>query len=280
MLFLNSYEQSTLSLPVVKLDSEKGTPSFLNGDLRLHLKDLRTSNTLSALPLNMQSRLTSMGMKSLSQASQRESLFQIMRYEIGNLKNRVKADRVRVVPDIYFAKKNTSIENSTTSLREEFQIRYVAGRFKNNLRKYYEKKQQLFEESKFPNYIFVPLHYQPERSTLPLGGLYADTVFLISQLSKAAPAGWKVIVKEHPMQWSYFKKGEQGRSIEDYAKILKLSNTILVPINTPSAQLIKSARLVCTIAGSSGWEAVNQLIPYNFRSSMVRGSARKLTSKK
>ena len=63
------------------------------------------------------------------------------------------------------------------------------------------------------------------------------------------------------MQWSYFKKGEQGRSIEDYAKILKLSNTILVPINTPSAQLIKSARLVCTIAGSSGWEAVNQLIP-------------------
>ena len=61
VLFLNSYEQSTLSLPVVKLDSEKGTPSFLNGDLRLHLKDLRTSNTLSALPLNMQSRLTSMG---------------------------------------------------------------------------------------------------------------------------------------------------------------------------------------------------------------------------
>lgn len=111
-------------------------------------------------------------------------------------------------------------------------------------------------------FVYVPLHYQPERTTCPQGGSFVDQVLMIETLAAALPAGWRIFVKEHPTQWLYrglrfFSYRYKGY----YEKIAAIPHTTLVPFDTNHYMLLTNATAVATLTGTAGFEAICRLIP-------------------
>ena len=99
-------------------------------------------------------------------------------------------------------------------------------------------------------YIYVPLHFQPERTTAPQGGLFAFQELMIEMLSKAIPEDWYLYIKEHP------KQEINGRNIEYYDNINKLEKIVFIDNKIKSLELIQKSICVATVTGTAGWEAV------------------------
>jgi hypothetical protein len=111
------------------------------------------------------------------------------------------------------------------------------------------------------DYIYFPLHLQPERATNPDGGVYSDQYLVADLLSKHIPNNWSIYIKEHPLQFSSSNLGEQGRSTYDYDDFNNLDNTNLIDITASQRELIDNASAVATVTGTAGWEAVNRGVP-------------------
>lgn len=105
-------------------------------------------------------------------------------------------------------------------------------------------------------FVYFPLHYQPERTTCPDGGVFNDQYLVASLLAHALPEGWKLLVKEHPSQFIWPTEGELGRWDGYYDRFLDLPNTLLVSTGLASDRLILGAGAVATVTGMAGWEAL------------------------
>ncbi len=132
---------------------------------------------------------------------------------------------------------------------------YLPRRLRPNQKKEYLSLATLPDFNK--NYIYLPLHYQPERNSSPQGGFFVDQILMAETLSAALPKGWFLYIKEHPTQWlfrgpDYFSYRFRGY----YQEMAKLKNVKLVPMSAGSHELIKHAKAVATITGTAGWEAV------------------------
>ncbi|MBI5728766.1 MAG: hypothetical protein HY983_00780 [Candidatus Magasanikbacteria bacterium] len=134
-------------------------------------------------------------------------------------------------------------------------VQYIIKQFTSNLKKEHSRFETAVNwQEKF---IYVPLHYQPECTTSPMGGVFVDQILMIEILAASLPKGWVVYVKEHPFQWlprglNYFNYRYRGY----YERISKIKNVKLVPIGTSTFTLIKQAQAVATATGTAGWEAV------------------------
>lgn len=95
-------------------------------------------------------------------------------------------------------------------------------------------------------FVFYPMHYQPEASTLIAGIHFANQVALIENLSKILPLGYKLVVREHP-------RGRSFRPTWQYKHLSKFYNVQFS--ENDSKTLINSSTLVVTISGSSALEA-------------------------
>lgn len=101
------------------------------------------------------------------------------------------------------------------------------------------------------SYIYFAMHYQPEASSLPLGGgWYADQRIPIEILSKSIPKDWKVLVKKHPGQ------NIQCANIQGYRWLAELKNVFIVSDNVSSHELMKRAEFVATLTGTVAMEAL------------------------
>ena len=106
-------------------------------------------------------------------------------------------------------------------------------------------------------FVYVPLQYQPERTTTPHGEIFEDLIFMVQTVAAALPQGWIAYVKEHPTQW-----WKQGRGYSPfryrgyYEKIASIPNVFLVPVATDSYELINNAQAVATVTGTPAWEAI------------------------
>lgn len=130
-----------------------------------------------------------------------------------------------------------------------------ARRMRGNLRREYERVQSNPELGR--PYVYLPLHYQPEKNSAPLGGEFVDQLYLTRILSAALPEGWMMYVKEHPTQWlprgvGYFSYRFRGY----YEQLARLSNVKVVPMETNTYVLTRHSRAVATITGTSGFEAI------------------------
>ena len=264
ILIQRGYDDNPTSLPVIHKEDakiyENAKYERLSDDLNEHLEKIRFGSGFDTLPANMQSRLTSMKQSNFEKISRKEKITSIVRYEVGNFLNRMNSRKISNIPDIYFANPNKAINESTTSVFRETITRFHGYSFKNRLRTFYQKICITHEEIT-GNYIYFPLHYQPERSSLPDAGVFADQVKLAINIAKLLPPDWRLVVKEHPMQWSYFKKGEQGRTLNNYEILNSYKNITFVDIETNSRELIKFSKGLITLTGSAGWEAINLGIP-------------------
>jgi hypothetical protein len=105
-------------------------------------------------------------------------------------------------------------------------------------------------------YVYYPLHFEPERTTVPDGGLFTIQTDAIRRLADALPTGWQVLVKEHPRQFRRGNLWPRVRSLEYYHRLAADPRVRLVPLETSTEELIARSRVVATISGTSGWEAL------------------------
>ncbi len=105
-------------------------------------------------------------------------------------------------------------------------------------------------------YVFAALSYQPENTTSPEGGMFVHQHLMVDLLSKAAPAGWLVYVKEHMAQFVPSRRGDLSRDPSFYEKMVSLPNVRLVPASYSPFALMNHAKAVATVTGTVGWEAL------------------------
>ncbi len=138
-------------------------------------------------------------------------------------------------------------------------LRFKALRKKRLLKKAYH---QLSEDVDLDQkYVYVPLHYQPERTTIPDGGIYSDQWLMVNLISVALPKGWKIYVKEHPTQFHPRYDGQLGRHISDYHRLLAIDNVHLVSIKTNSLLLADRSKAVISVNSSVTFEAFFRRTP-------------------
>ncbi len=125
----------------------------------------------------------------------------------------------------------------------------------NILRKYYQKNTSRVNWNK--KFIFFSLHFQPERTTVPEGGVFENQLLAINILSKSVPKDWTIYVKEHPRQFeTNDPRRRHYRSKDFYNEILMHKNVKLVKIEEDSEKMIDEAIFTVTVTGSSGWQSL------------------------
>ncbi len=118
-------------------------------------------------------------------------------------------------------------------------------------------------------YVYIPLHYQPENSTSPAGGLFVDQIQLVKIVAASLPDGWRIYVKEHTSQWNPVDPRAHLGRYDGYSEALAaIPRVTLVNTNISSFTLIERARAVATVTGTAGWEALVRHKP-----SLVFGAA-------
>lgn len=104
-------------------------------------------------------------------------------------------------------------------------------------------------------YAFYPLHYEPERTTVPEGGRFSDQLDALIALRSLLPRELPIVVKEHYSQFSDRLAGHLGRSPYFYEAARLAGNVIIVPEDTDTHWLLRNARVVAVITGTAGLEA-------------------------
>ena len=96
--------------------------------------------------------------------------------------------------------------------------------------------------------MYFPLHVQPEFTTEVRAPFYNNQIALIENIAKCIPAGYRLIVKEHPGM-----KGQRPPAY--YRHLRRLYNVQLVSPSVDSHELIQASDLIFTITGTVAWEA-------------------------
>lgn len=98
-------------------------------------------------------------------------------------------------------------------------------------------------------YVYFPLHQQPESTTSVLGPYSVDQCALVENVAKSLPIGVVLYVKEHPVSVG-------RRPVSYYRRLRKMPGVRLISPTVSSHALILGAAAVLTISGTAGWEAV------------------------
>ena len=125
-------------------------------------------------------------------------------------------------------------------------------RFIRRLRFRVELKRRSFchEDDLQKPFIYFALHKQPEASTSALGGNFTNQMNAIEAMREILPGGWRILIKENPQQHYMY------RSLAFYERVRQLPDVKIVDDSAKSDELIKQSRIVATISGTVGHEAI------------------------
>jgi hypothetical protein len=129
------------------------------------------------------------------------------------------------------------------------QIRLTRERYKDYQAR--SAKPQLDER-----FIFLPLMFQPERTSCPQGGIFSNQAILVNLLSNLVTEGIWIYVKEHPTQLHPNMQSTQARSADFYKVLAGFKNVRLIDIDTDPFLLIDASVAIATIGGTAAVEAV------------------------
>lgn len=128
------------------------------------------------------------------------------------------------------------------------------------LKRHYEARCGEFDAAK--PYVYVPLNYQPEKTSCPDGGWYADLRLMVRTLADALPQDVALCVREHPATFlddvTGAGRGHMMRSKAFYDGLANLPRVTLISLEEDPFGLIDQAVCVATLTGTAGWEAVNR----------------------
>ncbi len=100
-------------------------------------------------------------------------------------------------------------------------------------------------------FVYMPLHYQPEATTVPQAGGYADQILVAQMLNALLPDDVLIYVKEHPRP-----SGTQKRDADFYRRFANLSKVRFVPRGFDTFMLREHCRATVTAAGTAGFEGL------------------------
>ena len=127
--------------------------------------------------------------------------------------------------------------------RIAYTIRNCLG-FRKEMRRQYEPITQIADS----DYVYYPLHYEPEASLSGLEPHFTNQMYAVELLSKSVPVGVDVRVKEHP-------GGIGNRPSHWMDTIAQFPHVKLVNPFESSIELIRNSLATVTIAGTAGLEA-------------------------
>lgn len=99
-------------------------------------------------------------------------------------------------------------------------------------------------------FIYFPLHYEPEVAVSAVGGGFYNQVNAIQALHAILPKNWRILLKENP------KQAYLHRDAAFYRRIESMERVDFVHAETSSPRLIEVAKLVATVNGTAGFEAL------------------------
>lgn len=109
--------------------------------------------------------------------------------------------------------------------------------------------QKYFELPREENFVFFPLHFEPEIAISLYAPYVPDQAQLIKKIAMALPVGHFLYVKEHPQMIGY-------RPRRYYRDLKKIPNVRIIHPAVASYGLIQNAKLITTITSTVGWEAM------------------------
>jgi hypothetical protein len=120
------------------------------------------------------------------------------------------------------------------------------------LKKYHKLSKKFIQIYSETPSILIAAHYQPEATTVPEGGIYANHVDVVLKIRSTGFKG-EIFYKEHPTSRMYLDPdigltGVGGYRSSKYLKTLKSLGVKVVPISTPVSHFQKS--WIVTITGS------------------------------
>jgi len=126
---------------------------------------------------------------------------------------------------------------------------YVVDRIKRKIRNIIitEKIYDSFNENE--DFAFYPLHLEPEISILLHAPFFINQIETIKHIARSLPIHYKLYVKEHPLMVGH-------RAKNFYKEIKKIPNVKLIDHKIDSFSIIKKSKLITTITGTAGWEAI------------------------
>ncbi len=112
------------------------------------------------------------------------------------------------------------------------------------------RRPKVAQMAELGDFVYFPLHLEPEANVHVAGGGYRNQLDAIVDLHQALPPGWSIALKENPKQtWMH-----RGEAFD--ARLAELPRVRWVEDRMPSAGLIAQARVVATITGTAGYEAL------------------------
>lgn len=158
--------------------------------------------------------------------------------------NNVELDKLKELKEIHNQRKIPQNNKDKTLVIPNKKMQLKLSNKFIRIKSYYEKLITI------PNlnikYIYVPLHYQPEGTTCPMGGYFVDQQLMLEILNKL---NIKIYVKEHP-------RTSKNRSIAYYKNIANLKNVEFVSVKFSTYDLIDNAFTVATVTGMAGFESI------------------------
>ena len=123
--------------------------------------------------------------------------------------------------------------------------------------------QSIIENNKKYNYLFLPLHAEPEISLSVYAKFYCNQINFIRNISLALPQGFHLLVKDHPRN--------QGRRPSSYLKkISQIPRATLINYEVNSLEIIDNSYGIIMLSGFVGFEALLRKKPvFCFGSSML-----------
>jgi len=154
----------------------------------------------------------------------------------------------------YHVQKNKMPSKSKITVYQNA-INVIKGRkYKINLENFY---LSLCDDTIPERYVLVALHYQPEETSCPTGGRYADQTLIVRLLHNFLKDDIDIVIKEHKTQFFPFGEGEVGRDKYFYERLRSISPRVkFVSFDENPFNLIDGALATVTISGTIGWESV------------------------
>jgi len=158
----------------------------------------------------------------------------------------------RFLKSLYWLVK-TVYESCTSEDRHDYTYIHAWGYIKDKLKRKLRNiigVDDLYDEFDLKKpYAYFPLHMNPEIATLLHAQFFQDQIHVIRQIARSLPVGFELYIKEHPRMVAF-------RPRKYYKELKKNPNVKIINPSTSSFELIQNSKIVTTITGTAGWEAI------------------------
>lgn len=103
-------------------------------------------------------------------------------------------------------------------------------------------------------FVFFPLNSEPEIALSVYSRFTLNQIEVIRNIAQSLSLGMYLVVKEHPRSWGLRSKGY-------YKRLLEIPNVRIVPVETPTNEVIRHARATIVISSFVGFESLLMGVP-------------------